>query len=70
MQRLQAGSLAWEEWAAAQEPGPWSHVPPWGPPLKVEEKSLTARTERTRETQVDSALPTDTLIKESSLGNA
>ena len=50
-------------------PGARALVPPWGPPLKLEEKSLTARTEQRRETQVGSALPTDILIKENSLGN-
>lgn len=62
-----AGSSVWGEQAVAQEPG---LAPPWGPPLKLAGNPHTAGTERRRETQVDSVLPTDTLFKENSLDNA
>lgn len=44
--------------------------PTLGLSLKLEEKSHTSGTELRTETQVGSALLTDTLFKENSLGNA
>ena len=49
---------------------PGALVPPWGPPLKLVEKPLAAGTEQRREAQATSALLTDALFKEKSLGNA
>ena len=62
MQRHQARSLVWKE--------PSSPGPILGLSLKLAEKPLIAGTEWRRETQVNSARPTDGLFKEHSLGNA
>ena len=60
-------------WSRRNRPRPGSWVPRFPPPglsLKLEEKSHTTGTEPRTETQVGSALCTDTVFKENSLGKA